>query len=93
MAAVADARRCRRGSGEARSPGSAADQRLASARIRAAGTVSPRRKPSARELLPDRTRYDALVARGFATRRDAERVLATAAARRRRPTARAPIWA
>ncbi len=55
-----------------------ADERLASAQVRAAGTGIASADAEVARAGADRARYDALVASGFATRRDAERVKATA---------------
>lgn len=55
-----------------------ADERLASAQVRAAGTGIASADAEVARAGADRARYDALVARGFATRRDAERIKATA---------------
>lgn len=54
------------------------DERLASAQVRAAGTGIASADAEVARAGADRARYDALVARGFATRRDAERIKATA---------------
>ena len=54
------------------------DERLASAQIRAVGTGIASADAEASRARADRSRYDALVARGFATKRDAERVGAIA---------------
>ena len=56
----------------------AADERLASAQVRAAGTGIASADAEVARAGADRARYDSLVAKGFATRRDAERVKATA---------------
>jgi membrane fusion protein (multidrug efflux system) len=56
----------------------AADQRLAAARSRAAGTEIAAADAERVRATADRLRYEALAARGFATRRDAERVRAAA---------------
>ncbi|MBN8816378.1 MAG: HlyD family secretion protein [Sphingomonas sp.] len=55
-----------------------ADERLASAQVRAAGTGIASADAEVARAGADRARYDALVASGFATRRDAERIKATA---------------
>ncbi len=55
-----------------------ADERLASAQVRAAGTVIASADAELVRANADRVRYDALLGQGFATRRDAERVKATA---------------
>ena len=55
-----------------------ADERLASAQIRAAGTGIASADAELARAGSDRARYDALLQQGFATRRDAERVKATA---------------
>lgn len=58
--------------------GLAADERLALARARAAGTGISSADAEYARALADRNRYESLAARGFATRRDAERIRAAA---------------
>lgn len=58
--------------------GLAADERLASARLHAVGTGISAAEAEAARASADRNRYEALVTRGFVTRRDAERVRAAA---------------
>ena len=53
-----------------------ADEGLASAQLRAAGTGIASADAEANRALADRARYDDLATRGFATRRDAERIRA-----------------
>jgi membrane fusion protein (multidrug efflux system) len=55
-----------------------ADERLALAQVRAASTVIASADAELVRANADRMRYDALLGQGFATRRDAERIKATA---------------
>ncbi len=58
--------------------GLGADEGLAAAQVRAAQTSIQSADAEYSRAAADRTRFEALVAQGFATRRDAERVRATA---------------
>jgi membrane fusion protein (multidrug efflux system) len=55
-----------------------ADERLASAQVRAASTVIASADAELIRANADKVRYDSLLGQGFATRRDAERIKATA---------------
>jgi membrane fusion protein (multidrug efflux system) len=55
-----------------------ADEKLASAQVRSAGTNIASADAEFSRAQADRARYEALLAQGFATRRDAEQVKATA---------------
>jgi membrane fusion protein (multidrug efflux system) len=55
-----------------------ADEKLASAQVRSAGTNIASADAEFSRAQSDRARYEALLAQGFATRRDAEQVKATA---------------